>query len=195
MATRARRASAAPPAPTPAAAPTPASQGPAASSPAVRAFVEHMGSVLTAAGMPRLPSRVFARLLVDEDGRMTAAELSIGLEVSPAAISGAVRYLSQVHLIRRERERGSRKDVYVVMDDAWHDAMLENERVYASLRAVLVEGLQATSGADTPSGHRLSLSVAFLDFLTEEMRDIAARWEERKAELAGGSADGDAASA
>ena len=43
--------------------------------------------------MPRLASRVFARLLADDDGRMTAAELTESLDVSPAAISGAVRYL------------------------------------------------------------------------------------------------------
>ena len=35
--------------------------------------------------MPRLASRVFAQLLADDDGRMTAAELTEALDVSPAA--------------------------------------------------------------------------------------------------------------
>ena len=39
-------------------------------------FVERMGSALTEAGLARLPSRVFAALLVDDDGRMTSAELA-----------------------------------------------------------------------------------------------------------------------
>ena len=40
---------------------------------AVAAYVERFGDTLTDAGMPRLASRVFAQLLADEDGRMTAA--------------------------------------------------------------------------------------------------------------------------
>jgi DNA-binding transcriptional regulator GbsR (MarR family) len=80
-------------------------------------FVERFGSALTAAGMARLPGRVFACLLADRDGRMTAAELGVELGVSPASVSGAVRYLQQVHLIHREREPGTRRDVYVVADD------------------------------------------------------------------------------
>ena len=48
-------------------------------------FVERMGGALTDAGLPRLPSRVFAALLVDDDGRMTAAELGEALGISPAA--------------------------------------------------------------------------------------------------------------
>ena len=66
---------------------------------AVRRFVERLGSVLHAAGLPRLPSRVFAVLMADEDGTMTAAELADALAVSPAAVSGAVRYLQQVRMM------------------------------------------------------------------------------------------------
>ena len=57
-------------------------------------FVERFGSALTAAGMQRLPSRVFAVLLADPDGRMTAAEIGEALSVSPASVSGAVRSTS-----------------------------------------------------------------------------------------------------
>ena len=55
---------------------------------------------------------------------MTAAELGEVLAVSPASVSGAVRYLQQMRMIHREREPGSRRDVFVVADDAWHDMML-----------------------------------------------------------------------
>ena len=95
----------------------------------VARFVERLGSALTDAGMPRLPARVFAALLAREDGRMTAAELADGLQVSAGSVSGAVRYLAQVRLIHRERERGSRRDVYVVMEDAWHDAAHRLQRL------------------------------------------------------------------
>ncbi|MFD1046977.1 CoA-transferase, partial [Kibdelosporangium lantanae] len=39
------------------------------------------------------------------------------LQVSPAAISGAVRYLTTVNMISREREPGSRRDSYALNPD------------------------------------------------------------------------------
>src|SRR5262245_57456603 len=95
------------------------------------AFVERMGGALTQAGLARVPSLVFSALLVDDDGRMTSSELAEALEVSAASVSGAVNYLARLGMIRRERVRGSRKDVYVVDDDAWHGVMLRRDQLYA----------------------------------------------------------------
>ena len=71
--------------------------------------------------------------MATEDGRLTSAELATLLEISPAGVSGAVRYLTQLRMIRRERERGSRRDVYVVMDDAWHDMLMQHDQLYAPI--------------------------------------------------------------
>ena len=57
-----------------------------------------------------MPARVFAALLATDSGRLTAAELAELLQISPAAVSGAVRYLTQVGMVHREREPGSRRD-------------------------------------------------------------------------------------
>jgi DNA-binding transcriptional regulator GbsR (MarR family) len=142
----------------------------------LHALVERLGAALAAAGFPPMPSRVFAALLVDDDGRMTAAELSEELSVSPAAVSGAVRYLSHIGLLRRERERGGRKDVFVVLDDAWHGALTSTEQVYAPIIAALAEGVDQLGGG-TSAGERLQLSREFLEFVTEEMSGIRERWE------------------
>ncbi len=127
-----------------------------------------------------LAGRVFGALLATDDGRLTSAELVELLHVSPAAVSGAVRYLSQVRWIRRERERGSRRDVYVVMDDAWHDAVVQTDQVYAPILAALAAARDAV-GLSTRAGHRIQVSVEFLEFVTDEMRGIAQRWERRQA--------------
>ncbi|WP_330476627.1 GbsR/MarR family transcriptional regulator [Terrabacter sp. C0L_2] len=150
---------------------------------AVSAYVERFGDTLTDAGMPRLASRVFAQLLADDDGRMTAAELTEALDVSPAAISGAVRYLTQTYLIGKERERGSRRDVYVVQADAWHGAMLSRDRVLAQIETSLRAGVPAVGGLGTAAGRRLQLSVAFLEFLGDRMGALEGEWEQRKADL------------
>ena len=146
-------------------------------------FVEKFGSALTEAGLQRLPSRVFAALLADDDGRMTAAEIGEALSVSAASVSGAVRYLQQMRMIHREREPGSRRDVYVVADDAWHDMMMNSPRIYEPLTAALRDGVEQVGGRGTTAGERLALSVAFLEFVTEEMQQLSERWDERRAEL------------
>ncbi len=146
----------------------------------VRDFVERLGSALTDAGMPRLPSRAFAALLADDDGRMTSSELAAALDVSPASVSSAVTYLARVHLLHREREAGTRRDVYVVRDDAWHDAMINSRLVYLPILAAIGSGVAAVGGASTAAGARLALSVEFLEFLTEEMEAVGRRWEQRR---------------
>jgi DNA-binding transcriptional ArsR family regulator len=150
---------------------------------AVAAYVERLGDSLTDAGMPRLASRVFARLLADDDGRMTAAELTEALDVSPAAVSGAVRYLTQTYLIGKERERGSRRDVYVVQSDAWHGAILSRDRVLAQVESGLRSGVAAVGGPSSPAGRRLQLSIEFLVFITERLGALEGEWERHKAEL------------
>ena len=77
---------------------------------AVRRFIERFALTLTESGMARMPARVFAAILTADDGRCTAADLAGLLGVSPAAVSGAVRFLIQLRLVRREREPGERRD-------------------------------------------------------------------------------------
>ena len=145
-------------------------------------FTERMGGALTQAGLPRVPSLVFSALLVDDDGRMTAAELAETLELSPASISGAVNYLAQLGMLRRERERGSRRDLYVVDDDAWHQAMMRHDQIYGPIKASFDHAITALGDA-APAHHRLALTRDFLYFIEEELDDIATKWEKRKAEL------------
>src|SRR4051794_40956850 len=95
---------------------------------AVQRYAEQFGNLLAETGWPRMAARVFAAILGSEPGRMTAAELSEQLQASPAAISGAVRYLEQMRLASRERDPGSRRDVYVVQDDFWYQSMMRQDR-------------------------------------------------------------------
>ena len=150
--------------------------------PAQASSVERIGAALTQAGLARLPSRVFAALLVDDDGRMTSAELAAALGVSPAGVSGGVAYLEQLGMLRRERVRGSRRDVYVVDDDAWHQAMMRHDQIYGPIKASFDHAITALGDA-APAHHRLALTRDFLYFIEEELDDIATKWEKRKAEL------------
>ena len=137
--------------------------------------VEQLGAALAEAGMPSLPSRVFAALLVDDDGRMTSAELTEVLGVSAASISGAVKYLGHLQMLRRERERGSRREVYVVDDDAWHGLMLRRDHLYAPILRALQNAVDE-GGHDSPAYRRLMLTAEFLRFVDAEMAAMTDRW-------------------
>ena len=145
---------------------------------AISRFIERFASVLAEGGVPRMPARVFAALLSTDEGRLTAAEIAETLQISAAAVSGAVRYLEQVSLVGREREPGSRRDRYVVQHDIWYEAILQREQLLTRWERALNEGVDAL-GADTPAGRRLENSVAFFEFLQEEMPAMLERWRAR----------------
>jgi DNA-binding MarR family transcriptional regulator len=147
-----------------------------------RDFVERMASALNQAGLARVPSLVFSALLIDEDGRMTSAELATGLHLSPASISGAVRYLEQIGMLRRERDRGSRRDVYVVEEEAWHTALMRRDQVYAPMIAALTTGLGAVPPG-TPARQRMLVTREFLAFINVEMTALADKWEQRRQQI------------
>jgi DNA-binding transcriptional ArsR family regulator len=156
-----------------------ASSDPRSDDPAVARFVERFASTLVDAGVPRMPAFVFVTLLATDSGNLTAAELAERLQVSPAAISGAVRYLSQVGLVSREREPGSRRDRYRVHDDAWYEAIVRREQLLSRWERTARDGVDAL-GPATPAGARIAETRAFFEFLRREMPAVLERWREER---------------
>lgn len=147
-------------------------------------FVERFAAQLVEAGMPRMPSRVFAALLASDDGTLTSAELSSTLRISPAAVSGAVRYLSQVHLLSREREPGSRRERYRVHADQWYEALANRDSMLLRWEAALREGVERL-GPETPAGRRLAETTAFFEFARYELDAMMERWRAHREERFG----------
>ena len=58
--------------------------------------------------------------------------------------------------LHREREPGTRRDVYVVREDAWHDAIVNMRRHYAPIQAAIASGVDAVGGPGTQAGERLA---------------------------------------
>jgi DNA-binding transcriptional regulator GbsR (MarR family) len=145
-------------------------------------FIERFASVLTESGFPRMPARVFAALLATDSGRLTAAELAQLLHVSPAAISGAVRYLVQISLASREVEPGSRREHYRVQSETWYEAMARKDQVLERCERSLRDGLEVV-GRDTQAGGRIAETLAFFEFMQTELPAMLERWRLRKAEL------------
>jgi DNA-binding transcriptional regulator GbsR (MarR family) len=145
----------------------------------VAAYVERFASVLVAAGIPAMSARVLAALHVTHSGRLTAAELAEMLQISPAAVSGAVRYLAGLGLVHKERMPGSRRDYYRMPPNVWQEVVRMQQQVLARWAKALSEGIDVV-GAGTPAGERMAEYAAFFDFVTSEFPALMARWEASK---------------
>lgn len=150
---------------------------------AVLRFVEQFAMILAESGMHRMPARVFAYILADDAERYTARELSEGLRVSPAAISGSVRYLVQIGLLIKEREPGSRSDHYRVFDeDIWYTILQQRLDLLRRYEEILAEGVEVLDQA-RPGGRRIRETHEFMRFNRIEMAELAERWREHKHKL------------
>ncbi|MFI2206600.1 GbsR/MarR family transcriptional regulator [Streptomyces sp. NPDC020192] len=146
---------------------------------AVLKFIERFAGALTEAGFPRMPARVFVALFASDSGHLTAGELAEQLQVSPAAISGAVRYLTQVNLAIREREPGARQDRFRVEGNVWYELMRRRDRELARWEDSLREGIDAL-GRDTPAGAKLAATLPFFEFMQKELSEMLERWQNRE---------------
>ncbi|WP_338685264.1 MarR family transcriptional regulator [Streptomyces acidiscabies] len=155
---------------------------------AVSRFVESFAAQLLEAGMQRMPARIFAALLSSDAGALTAADLGEQLQVSPAAVSGGVRYLSQQHMVTREREPGSRRERYRVHSNQWYEALTNRESVLRRWEASLREGVDSL-GETTPAGRRMAETLAFFEFVDGEIAAMMERWRIHRDEMFGNASD------
>ncbi|CAL9516125.1 hypothetical protein SUDANB1_03727 [Streptomyces sp. enrichment culture] len=146
--------------------------------------MESFAAQLVEAGMARMPARVFAALLSSDEGSMTSAELGEQLRISPAAVSGAVRYLAQTHMVSREREPGSRRERYRVHGNQWYEALTNRETVIKRWEGALREGVTSL-GAGTPAGRRMAETLAFFEFIEAEIVEMMERWRVHREETFG----------
>jgi DNA-binding transcriptional regulator GbsR (MarR family) len=143
--------------------------------------VERFAMLMTEAGMPRMPARVFAYLIIDETDRGTAGELAAALQVSPAAISGAVRYLIQAGLLVRERSPGARSDHYRLHNDLWYEVQLQRTDILLRWESLLSETIELIG--PERAGRSLHETRAYLAFLRSEYPALVERWREHKRSL------------
>ncbi|NUR73971.1 MAG: MarR family transcriptional regulator [Hamadaea sp.] len=148
----------------------------------VRRFVEHTAMTFANYGMPRMAARVLMLLMAAEESTLTAAEIADGLAISPAAVSGSVRYLQQLGLVVKEPVPGSRRDVYRLPDDAWYQGAMVKGGIFAVVGKLAAEGVEAAGGRGTVAGGRIAEMADFYAFIQDEMAGLMERWEARRAD-------------
>lgn len=151
---------------------------------AMRSFVENMARLLADWGFPRMAARVLFALMAADETSLSAGELAQRLGVSPAAISGAVRYLTHLHMVVREPVPGDRRDRYRLVDDSWYEVTVAKMTLIQTLADMAGQGAAAAGGPQTVAGARLAGMRDFYQWVQESMPALLRQWAEVKAERA-----------
>ncbi|WCN81840.1 GbsR/MarR family transcriptional regulator [Micromonospora sp. LH3U1] len=146
----------------------------------VHLFVERMALTFAEVGFPRMAARVLFTVMSADDP-LTAGEIGERLGVSAAAVSGAVRYLTQFGMLIREPVPRSRRDRYRMPDNPWYEATITKTGLYKTFIDVAEGGVIALDGPDTPAGERVTEMRDFFIFVQEEIDSLGQRWRDRRA--------------
>ncbi|MES2170340.1 MAG: MarR family transcriptional regulator [Actinomycetota bacterium] len=143
--------------------------------PAVDEYAEQLAATLAAAGFPRMSARVMMALMVTESGKATAEELMERLGVSAAAISGAVRFLQGMAIVRRHSIPGTRRHQYELADHPWYDATSSQGGLYTRLIGLSERGLAAMPEGSAIAA-RTAEMVDYFTFVRERLPQLSAEW-------------------
>ena len=80
------------------------------------------------------------------------------------------------------RKPGARRDHYVIDQDVWHELFTHRDEMLVQWTETIRDGRRAV-GTDSAAGRRLTETVAFFEFLHDELLAINKRWAERRAQL------------
>jgi DNA-binding MarR family transcriptional regulator len=150
---------------------------------------ERAAAMLTAAGMPRMSARVMMALVGSPDEGYSAADLAERLGVSAAAVSGAVRYLQQIHIIHRISRAGDRRDRYELIDDGWHAVLTANAPLYIMLADLIDAVADENPGAPLSTERARDMS-AFFRFFAQRMPAFLDEWDAERRRAAPDQASG-----
>ncbi len=147
----------------------------------VARVTEQMAATFIDWGLPPTPARILMALTMTQQDGLTAAELAGQLGASAAGISGGVRYLTHVGLVRRERRPGSRRDVYRLPADAWYESSTSKEGEFARFVELADEAVRALDAPGSAAETRVLEMREFFHFIGGQLGRIRAEWQATKA--------------
>jgi DNA-binding transcriptional regulator GbsR (MarR family) len=138
-------------------------------------FTARAATELAANGFPIMPARVIMELTASEEGQLTAGELAERLSASPAAISGAVRYLGTLGFLRASTVPGSRRHVYTLPHTPWYTATLTKPGLYRNIIELLASGA-AQMPENSTARARVEEMADFFRFFERRMPELLEEW-------------------
>lgn len=123
-------------------------------SPAASDYIEQMGLVLGADGMPRIAGRIFGLLLLATDP-LSLDDMVRLLRVSKASVSQETRRLAQRGLLERASRPGDRRDYYRLRPNLVANLLETRLRRWRAVQQATVQASRTLEHAPTQISARL----------------------------------------
>jgi DNA-binding transcriptional regulator GbsR (MarR family) len=129
------------------------------------AFIEQMGLIMAADGLPRIGGRLLALLLITE-GDVSLDDIAKRLRVSKPSVSTNARLLEQRGVIEKVSRTADRRDYYRIADHVLERTMQQRLAKLQRLQAC-VETARTSLVASTRVNRRLDSFVSACAHLSE----------------------------
>ena len=144
---------------------------------AARKFVERMGLMMEAEGLPRIAGRLYGFLLLHEEA-FTLDELADRLQVSKASVSTNARLLEQVGILERITEPGDRRDYYRMGPDAMERSLRTAQRKWRAMQVMFDETSAALPEEMDVGRRRLAEATRFHQLMIDGVERLIEQWRE-----------------
>lgn len=151
-------------------------------------FVERMGLIAQADGMPRIAGRILGMMIV-HGGPFSFADLAERLQVSRASISTNTRLLESLGVIERTGVPGKRQDYFRMRPHPYAMMLLGYVERMRRARELVEETHGALPHGHTDARSRLEELDAFYGMLIEAFEDVIGNWEYRRKAQRSGTAE------
>lgn len=143
-------------------------------------FVERLGLLTEADGLPRIAGRIMGYLMLSPTARL-ATEIAADLKISHGSVSTNTRLLERLSVIERTTIPGERASYYRMTNDPYGSILaghLERSRRMSSM----VSDARKRIGADNETGRaRLAEMARFYRIAVRMTEDLLVEWEKDQA--------------
>ncbi|MBD1869868.1 MarR family transcriptional regulator [Cyanobacteria bacterium FACHB-471] len=143
-------------------------------------FVEEVGLMFEAVGLPRMAGRIFGWLLIANPPHQSMGDLVEVLQASKGSISTMTRLLIQISLIERVSFPGQRRDYFQIKPHAWSQLSQQRMTQITAFRKLAERGLDLLADQPLPLQQRLQEMRDMHAFLEREMPLLDQRWQQEQ---------------
>jgi DNA-binding transcriptional regulator GbsR (MarR family) len=138
-------------------------------------FIERMGLVLEADGLPRIAGRIFGLLLISEEAR-SLDDLAAELRVSKGSVSTNGRLLEQRGILERICRPADRRDYYRVPPDLFTHTMAQRLARWQRFHEVIGAARTSLPITSREVRERLEEYETAYAFMSQVISDALAQW-------------------
>jgi len=143
---------------------------------AISEFVEQMGLILQAEGLPRIAGHIMG-LMIMHEGPFSLSQLAERLSVSRASISTNTRLLEDLDIIVRTAKPGDRQDYFKLSPQPYARLLRGVVRRMRRARDVVEDTQDALPESLTDTHERLRELDAFYEVLIDTFVDVIDSWD------------------